>query len=117
MTKKQIRKLAEQSYKILDEEKAKQISSLLSRKDLKEYIRQLKFIEKQNEVIIALPSINSYNKSDKFFETLFAGKKVIYQEDRSLLLGAKITDNDIVYDINLKSKLEEAASYIQEDYE
>lgn len=117
MKKKDIKKLAQASYKTLDEKKVSQIASLLSKKDLKEYIRQLKFIEKAQEVIVALPAIKSYNKSDKFFEKLFADKKIMYQEDPSLILGAKITDNDMVYDINLKSRLEEAARQIEQNYE
>jgi len=117
MTRKAIKKLAQASYKELDPKKVEGISSLLSKKDLKEYIRQLKLIEKSQEVIVALPSIKSYNKGDNFFETLFGKKKIIYQEDPSLILGAKITDNDMVYDINLKSRLEQAAKDIEQNFE
>ncbi|HSW88619.1 MAG TPA: hypothetical protein VLG12_05660 [Candidatus Saccharimonadales bacterium] len=117
MTKKDIRKLAALSYETLDEEKIMKLAAQLSRKDLKEYIRQLKFIEKKNEVIVALPDIKSYNKSDNFFEALFTKKKIIFQEDASLILGARITDDDMVYDINLKSKLEEVVKTIEQNYE
>lgn len=117
MTRKAIKKLAQASYQELDAKKVDTISSLLSKKDLKEYIRQLKLIEKSQEVIVALPSIKSYNKGDKFFEELFGKKRIVYQEDPSLILGAKVTDNDIVYDINLKSRLEEAANDIAQNFE
>ncbi|HSW97605.1 MAG TPA: hypothetical protein VLF89_07310 [Candidatus Saccharimonadales bacterium] len=117
MTKKDIRKLAELSYETFDEAKIMKLAAQLNRKDLKEYIRQLKFIEKKNEVIVALPDIKSYNKGDNFFETLFNKKRIIYQEDASLILGARITDNDIVYDINLRSKLEEVVRNIELNYE
>lgn len=117
MSKKDIRKLAQVSYETLNEAKIMDIANRLSRKDLKEYIRQLKFIEKSNEVIVALPDIKSYNKSDKFFETAFAKKKIVYQEDPSLILGARITDNDMVYDINLKSRIDELTKTIEQNYE
>lgn len=117
MTKRQIKKLAEQSYKQLDEKKIEKITSLLSRKDLKEYVRQLRLLVKAQQVIIALPNLKSYNTNNNFFEDLFKGKQIIYQEDPSLLLGAQITDNDMVYDLSLKSRLEEAGRKIEQDYE
>src|ERR1700704_6218106 len=117
MSKKDIRKLAQATFISLDEAKILKIADRLSRKDLKEYIRQFKFIEKSNEIIVALPDIQSYNKSDNFFETLFAKKKIIYIEDASLILGARITDNDMVHDINLKSRLEEVTKSIEQNYE
>ena len=117
MTKREIKRLAEQSYKTLDEEKVKKISSLLSRKDLKEYIRQLKFLEQQQEVIIALPNLKSYNKNDKIFEMVFKNKRIIFQEDPTLILGTRITDNDMVYDFSLKTRLEEAERQIEQNYE
>lgn len=117
MTKREIKKLAQASYRTLDEKKAQEISSLLSRKDLKEYIRQLKLIEKTQEVIVALPNLNRYNKSDKTFENVFKNKQIIYQEDPSLILGTRITDNDMVYDYSLKAKLEETAKQMEQMYE
>ena|SRR5579859_8075027 len=119
MFKKDIKKLAQVSYTNdnFDEEKVEKISNLLRKKDLKEYIRALKLIEKQKEIIVALPDIKSYNKSDNFFEKLFIKKRIIYQDEPSLFLGLRITDNDMVYDINLKSRLEEAARTIEQNYE
>jgi len=116
MTKRDIRKLAQASYKVLDEGKVAKISSLLKRKDLKEYIRQLRLLEKQQEVIIALPAINGYNKPGSFFEQLFSNKRITYQEDSSLLLGVRITDNDMVYDINLKARFEEEKRMIEQAF-
>src|SRR5260221_417019 len=117
MTKKDIRKLAQTSYDSLDEAKIMKIAGLLRRKDLKEYVRQLKSIEKQNEVIVALPDINSYNKSEKIFENIFSNKRIIYQEDTSLLLGTKIIDNDLVYDMTLKNRFEDTTKQVQQTYE
>lgn len=117
MNKKDIKKIAIASFGSFEEAKIMKIAEKLSRKDLKEYIRQLKFIEKNNEVIVALPDIKSYNKSDNFFETVFPKKKIIYQEDPSLILGARITDNDMVYDSNVKSRLKELTRNIEQNYE
>src|SRR5947208_3262232 len=115
MKKRQIKKLAEQSYKILDEKKIDKIASLLSRKDLKEYVRQLKIIEKAHEVIIDLPSIKGYNKNNNFFEDLFTGKKIVYREEPNLLLGVRVTDNDLVYDMSLRSRLEETKRQVEQE--
>lgn len=117
MKKRDIKKLAEHSSKQLDEKEVEKIVSLLSRKDLKEYARQLKLLEKENQVIIALPNLKAYNKNNNFFEDLFKDKQIIYQEEPSLLLGVRVTDNDMVYDINLRSKLEETKRRIKEEYE
>src|SRR5438445_1957155 len=118
MTKRDIKKLAQASYidEELDEKTVFTISEKLNRKNIKEYINALKRIEKQKEVIIALPDIKSYNKNDKFFATLFEKKNITYQEDQSLILGVKITDNDMIYDMTLKSILDENIKRIEQTY-
>lgn len=117
MVKRDIKKLANQTYATLDEKTIDKIVALLSKKNLKEYIRQIKFITQQQEVIIALPRINEYNKDAVFFAALFENKKIIYTEDASLLLGAKICDNDMIYEINLKNRLNQTITQIEQQYE
>ncbi|HXS15227.1 MAG TPA: hypothetical protein VN711_03800 [Candidatus Saccharimonadales bacterium] len=111
MTKKIINQLVSASYKDnnLNAESVNRITSLLSRKELKAYIRSLKLSEKARTISLVLPMKSVYNKT--IFDKLFQGKKVAVSEDPSLLLGLKIIDNDMVYDMTLKERLE---NFVQE---
>ena len=105
MTKKIIAQLVAASYTkdTLDSKKVEKVVKLLSRSDLKLYIRGLKLAEKQKTITLVLPDKKFYNKS------LLSGtkKRVVVMEDPSLLLGAKIIDNDMVYDVSLKNNITE----------
>ncbi|HSD98433.1 MAG TPA: hypothetical protein VLB73_01900 [Patescibacteria group bacterium] len=104
MTKKTITELVKASYtkEILNSKKVERIVKLLSRSDLKQYIRGLKLFEKSRTISLVLPDKKFYNK------TLLGNikKQVRLIEDKSLLLGAKIIDNDMVYDMSLKNNLD-----------
>jgi len=119
MTKKEIKELAKISYTNdqLDEKKVINIVKILNRRDLKRYIHSLLQNEQEKNVIIALPKANGYNESEKVFEKIFSNKRIEYQNDPSLLLGAKIQVNDIIYDFSLKEKLENAEETIEKNYE
>lgn len=105
MTKKIISQLVIASYTkdMLDEKKVNRIVSLLSRAELKLYIRGLKLSEKSRTISLVLPDKKLYNKAD----AKRLRKQVTVVEDKSLLLGAKIIDNDMVYDLSLKNSLDE----------
>lgn len=105
MLKKQLKQLVQASYTkdTLDSAKVEKIAKLLSRHDLKEYIRLLKLSEKSRTISLVLPTAKIYNKSD--FQGVFGSKKVVVEEDPSLLLGMKVVDNDLVYDLSLKNRL------------
>ncbi|HYK08845.1 MAG TPA: hypothetical protein VEW42_05090 [Candidatus Eisenbacteria bacterium] len=104
MTKKIISQLVEASYTKgqLDNKKVERVAKLLTRADLKKYIRGLKLVEKANTISLVLPDSKLYNKS------LLGNvkKQVKVLEDKSLLLGIKVIDNDTVYDMSLKSNIE-----------
>lgn len=103
MTKKDIAKLVVASYTkdTLDSKKVERIVKLLKRAELKIYIRGLKLSEKSKTISLVLPSRKLYNK------TLTAGnKRIEILEDPSLILGAKIIDNDTVIDMSLKNNLD-----------
>ena len=107
MTKKDIAKLVTASYtkNVLDGGKVEKIAKYLSRNDLKQYIRGLKIAEKAKTISLVLPDAKLYNIS------LAAGtkKRVKIVEDKTLLLGYKIIDNDMIYDMSLKETLEDFA--------
>lgn len=108
MTKKQIKELVNASYikDKLDAKKVEKIAALLSRADLKEYIRALKLAEKSHTVSLVLPDTKLYNNNRKFWESTFKNKRIVVEEDPSLLLGIKVINNDMVYDMTLKNNLE-----------
>ena len=115
MDKRLIKKLVLASYsnKILDGKKVNKIVKLLTRAELKMYIKRLKIVEKEKTVIIVLPKISS-KKATKEFQSIFPGKQVLLKEDRNLIAGIKIIDNDQVYESNIKNNLNNIISYISQ---
>lgn len=116
MTKKQITQLVQASYtkNSLDKKTIERIATLLSRADLKQYIRALKLSEKAKTISLVLPDATLYNSAKKSFESLFTDKRIVVEEDPSLLLGIKVIDNDIVYDLSLKNSLDSFAKEVAE---
>jgi len=121
MTKKQIKKIALASYtkNELDSKKVKRISQLLTRNSLKQYIKELKLLENQKTIIILTPSFNknSQSKLKSKFAKIFTDKKIIIEDDPSLLLGVKVIDNDLIYDLSLKNTLDNLNIHINEQYD
>lgn len=118
MTKKKIKELAQISYSKnnLDEKKAYRITNLLNRKELKQYLKELKKIESKKSVEIIL-SKTPTKKSKKMFENLFPDKKIIYNIDKSLMLGVRITNNDLIYEMSLKNTFQNLVSHLTHFYD
>jgi F0F1-type ATP synthase delta subunit len=118
MTTKEIKLLVQASYAKdkLDEKKVERITKLLSKKDLKAYVRGLTLEEKKHKVYIALPTKAIYNRKRKDLETLFTGKEIIFNEDPSLLLGIRILDNDMLYELSLSDRLNRLTQEVGENY-
>src|SRR5438270_875386 len=108
MKKKQLRSLVEESYtkNQLDESKVDVLTSDLKRKDLKQYIRALKLRETKNIVTVAVPTASVYNTTKQIFFDLFPDKTIVMNEDRLLMLGAKVRADDMLYDFTLKGKMD-----------
>lgn len=104
MNKKVINQLVIASYtkEQLDNKKVQRIAKILSRADLKKYIRGLKLTEKANTISLVLPDMKFYNRS----LLGYTKKNITVLEDTSLLMGVKIIDNDTVYDMTLKNNLQ-----------
>lgn len=120
MTKKQIKKLAGLSFtrNNLDDRKVDSIAKLLKRSDLKEYVRVLKSIEAQKKVQVVIPNLSMIKKGDlQKFQKMFPNKKILYEEDPSLLVGVKIINNDKVFEFSLKNNLENMDSFIETQYD
>lgn len=114
MNKKYVKRLCVASYKgnTLDQKRVKKITSLLTRKELKEYINILKLIEKKKTVFVTLASKLQLNKST--FQKLFPNKKIVYNYDTSLIAGVQTINYDIVYNLNVKNELEKIEASINE---
>lgn len=95
----------------LDEKVVKTIALSLKRRELKQYIKALRNWEKEQSIIIkAAKTPRDIDK--KLITSLFPNKCIHYKTSPSLLLGVKIIDNDMEYELNLKSKLEKMLSYV-----
>lgn len=110
----QIKKLVIASYtqNKLDEKKVIKIAKLLSKTQLREYIKAIKAFEKQNTVVVT-----TADKNDgliKEFSKIFKDKKIVIRKDKSLLAGVKIEDFDDVYEFNLKNKIDNIVGFISE---
>lgn len=118
MTTKQIRQLIQASYtkNTLDQKKVEKIAKLLSHSELKAYVRGLKLEEKKHKVYIALPSKTIYNKMRRDLENLYKGKEILFEEDPSLLLGIRILDADMLYELSLKDRINQLAQQTEENY-
>jgi len=119
MTKKEIEILAKESYTkdSLDEKKVFKFSSYMDRKNLKAYIRELKKIEQNHNVVIALVSQTSYNNAKDTLQQIFKDKHILFQEDPSLLAGIRIVNNDMIYEKSLQRSFETMIQTIENRYE
>lgn len=118
MTKRLLQQLVLASYihNKLDAHNVDEISQRLDRQDLKAYLRALKLMEQKKKVYIALPKASVYNTSKKDLEHLFPEKELIVEEDPSLLLGMRVVDNDMVYEMSLKNQLESILDEVEQQY-
>ncbi len=117
MNKRFIQQLAKASFKKndLDQSTVEKISGYLSKIELREYIRQLKNIDKSNTIFIDLPHSNS--AYEKQLHEAFPDKKVKITVDPSLLLGMRVQDNDDVYEMSLKNTLDSMSNFVIEQYD
>ena len=116
MTKKYLKLLAEKSFKgsYMSPEKIKRIAGLLKRRELKQYINYLKAIDGQKKVTVIVPKILSDKKNLQNLRRTYPGKRIVYLEDPSIILGVRIIDNDKIYELNLKDTLNSINNYFQE---
>lgn len=111
----QIKKLVIASYtrNYLDEKKVAKITTYLSKSELREYIKALKAFERQSTVIVTLT--DAKNKTVvRDSSNLFKDKKIVIRKDKSLIAGVRIEDFDDVYEFNLKEKINNIVSFINE---
>jgi len=118
MTKKQIKNLVLQSYTKdrLDEKKVYTIARFLKRHEFKQYLNKLKGCEKQKTLIIEIPHLPTTDEQNKI-KTMFKDKKIVYLIDPSLIVGTRIINDDLVYDLNLKNIFEDLILHVSKNYD
>jgi F0F1-type ATP synthase delta subunit len=118
MNKKILKELISESYtrNELDPIKVMRIADILSRSELKQYIQALKDTENNMSVTVTIPDGMEDLELEQF-KDIFQNKKICIEKDPSLLLGVKITDNDMVYEFNLRNTLEKMVKYVEESYD
>lgn len=100
---------------MLSPKNVNRIAGLLRRIDLKQYIREIKIQERKLTVFIDIP-INNVGIKDKF-NRIFPDKKISYCNDPTLMLGARITADDMLLEINLRNTLDKILLFIEDDYD
>lgn len=118
MTRKQIQQLVEKSYTntSMNKEDVEHISSYLKRSELKEYVKELKSYEKKKTIVITSPLLPSKEDQTKI-QDLFPKKKIVYDIDPSLLMGYKVTDNDVIYEYSLSHIFDSMLDHVENNYE
>ncbi len=113
MDKKQIDKLAEISYidSALDQSRVNRIMKQLSRAELKRYLKALRKIEEKRTVIVE-SNFELSDENKKKFAELFPKKKVEFRIDVDLLFGIRVTESDMVYNLNMKNALDQIGLYL-----
>lgn len=108
MRKNLIKKLAEESFvkNTLDKNKTAKIAKSLKREDLKVYIKDLKTISARNSVTVTLPSDQGLRDMKNYFFKIYPHKRILFNIDETMLTGIRVVDYDNVYELSLKSFLE-----------
>lgn len=116
MDKDLLKFLVLQSYTkgILDNFKVETIASKLNRRQLKEYIKELKKEESVRFINVYCASQLDKEQEEKI-KKMFPNKKVFYNTDESFFAGIKIKDMDDVYEVDLKDFFEDFIEKIAQD--
>ena len=106
MNKKYIERLVNLSYTRgkLDDINVQKISKKLSKNLLREYIKVLKKHEQKNNLLIMTPQSDTLQltKIKKHYERIFPKKNILFKEDRTLIGGLRIIDDDNIYEFSIK---------------
>lgn len=115
MTKKQIKKLINASYikNSLNSARVNRIARQLTRAELKLFIKLLKNYEKSKTITLFVSNISEANEIIKQIKKIYSDKNVVIKEDKSLIAGVRLVDNDTIYDANIKNSLDEIVSFIK----
>jgi hypothetical protein len=116
MNKQILAQLIEQclTNKKLDNKKVEKIAQQLTRTQLKAYIDGLKrFVSKNTVVVESAGKLSAATREE--FVKLFKDKDVVFRHNPELIVGTRIIDNDIIYELNLKDTLQHMKQYVTQE--
>ena len=115
MTKKEYKELIGISFTKaeLNSEVIERIANALTRSELKEYLRLLK-LEISRRTVRVTNALPLNKEQQKELEALFSEKKVVYEMDKNLILGTRVLNGDLVYNMNLKQQLSDLETYVSQ---
>lgn len=117
MNRTTLKKLVLESYQDgeLDAQKVNKIADLLTKSELKLYIKALKNWEREHSIVVDTPVEEMVYQEQ--IQTLFPDKKVVMRVDPTLLLGMRLQHNDDIYEVSLKNTLDKITEHIEEQYD
>jgi predicted PilT family ATPase len=117
MNRRTLQQLVVESYSEgeLDAQKVNKIADLLTKKELRLYIKALKNWEKQSNIAVDVP-VDDHNYHAQLHRA-FPDKKIVINVDPTLLLGMRLQHNDDVYEMSLKHTLNKITEHIEESYD
>ena len=109
MNKNILKKMALASYtkNTLNVEKVNKVAKSLKREDLKVYLKNLKTIEAKKTVTVSIASEDGLTEIKKYFSKVYPEKRLLITIDPGLITGLRVNDYDNVYELSLKSLLEQ----------
>lgn len=115
MQRKLLLQLVKESYegKDLNPQFVTKAAEMLSRQDLKQYIKTLKKHEAKNQVTITLANTPKKN-IEEVFASIYPNKKITYIFDSSLGAGIRIQEPDYEFEISLKQILEGIVAHVSQ---
>lgn len=120
MQTKKIKKLAEMTYSgnKINEKIVKLASGKLKKSELKVYLKSLKNMQKKKVLKVYVPSKKLISRDiENRLVKFFKNKELNFIEDKSLIAGIRVVDNDMIYELNLKDSFENLIEYIQRSYD
>lgn len=118
LQKKQLKSLIDHSYNKddIEEESILQIAEKLKRSELKQYIQALRQKQRMQSAVITLPFPPTEEERKKH-QLMYPNKKIIYEVDPSLFLGARIKQDDTITEYSVKDSLTAIAEYLEDEYD
>lgn len=118
MTRRQLKKLAVYTEKTegIPDEDFYTLAKKLNRSSLKKFIKILKIYEQQRNVIVSLPTVPDEKLKEKL-QTMYPNKKIVYNVEPLLIAGIRILDNDLLYELSFKDRLEKIIDTLEQSYD
>ncbi len=116
ISKKLLTKFVEASKekKQISQNRVTMIANSMNRSQLKQFIKAL-----QNDMLSSTVYVDTAFPLSKIgqnqFENMYEQKDVVFSVNPQILLGCKVTNNDLVYEGDLKSRLTEILEGVKND--